>query len=219
MMYYATYDLVYSDKIPYIVTFGFHSTPVWRQHLWDSGAFQEFIRKNGCGHCCTAMALRLNGVYNIDPHAEFTTCRQLWGEPQKDREFPQDNLQSVSGITKILQHYGVKAEYFGVPDLAKAEKHFAKVLKAGKQIIFWSHPTEDFPDNPFSPHEHYVMAVGYTPEGKILVANSSRWAAKAVQIVDMQTIMRALYLGADPIDMTWGERDHYINCAGYVVVG
>lgn len=218
-MYFATYDNVCSDQMPYIVRFGMHSTPVWRQNLWDSGEFQEFIRKNGCGHCCAAMALRLNGVCNMDPHKEFTTCRQLWGEPKKDREFPQDNLQSVSGITKILQHYGVKAEYFGVPDLDKAEKHFDEALKVGKQIIFWSHPTEDFPDNPFSPNEHYVMAVGYTPEGKILVANSSRWAATAVQIVDMQTIMRALYLGAAPIDMTWGERDHYINCAGYVVVG
>lgn len=214
----AIYDLVSSDLTPCIVRIGGHSTPVWRQNRWTSGQYQEFIRKNGCGHCCTAMALRLHGIY-MDPHEEFTLCRQLWGEPQKDREFPQDNLQSVSGITKILRHHGVTAEYFGVPDLDKAEKHFEESLRAGKQVIFWSHPTTDFPENPFSPHEHYVMAVGYTPEGKILVANSSGWAATAAQVVDMQTIMRALFLGADPIDMTWGERDHYVNCAGYVVVG
>jgi len=30
---------------------------------------------------------------------------------------------------------------------------------------------------------------------------------------------QALFLDADPIHMTWGERDHYINCSGYVVVG
>ena len=218
-MYYATYDLVSSDTIPSIVRFGNHHSPVWRQQRWVSGEYQEFIRKNGCGHCCATMALRLNGVY-IDPHQEFTLCRQLWGEPQKDREFPQDNLQSVAGITKILRHHGVAAEYFGVPDLKKAEKHFDEALRAGKKIIFWSHPTEGFPENPFSKKEHYVLAVGYTPEGKILVANSSEpWTPIGIHEVPMQTIMRALFLGADPIDMTWGERDHYINCAGYVVVG
>jgi len=218
-MYYATYTLVSSDSTPSIVKLGGHSTPVWRQDKWVTGEYQEFIRKNGCGHCCTAMAARLNAVYNFDPHDEFTLCRKLWGEPQKDREFPQDNLQSVSGITKILHHLGVKAEYFGVPDLHTAEQHFDAAFRNGKQIIFWSHPTDEFPENPFSLHEHYVMAVGYTPEGKILVANSSRWAETTAQVVSMQTIMRSLYLGADPIDMTWGERDHYINCAGYVVVG
>lgn len=218
-MDFARAELVCSELVPRIIYIGTHSTPVWRQSQWNEGQYQEFIRKNGCGHCCTAMALRLNCVYNVDPHDEFTLCRELWGEPQKDREFPQDNLQSVSGITKILRHYGVPAEYFGVKDLTAVQKHFETALKNGKQIIFWSHPTEDFPENPFSPHEHYVMAVGYTEDGQIMVANSSRWASSAAQTVDMQTIMRALYLGADPIDMTWGERDHYVNCAGYVVVG
>ena len=215
----AIYTLVSDTLVPSIVKTCGHSTPVWRQNRWATGQYQEFIRKNGCGHCCTAMAARLQGVY-IDPHKEFTACRQLWGEPQKDREFPQDHLQSVSGITKILQHYGVKAECFGVFDLDKVQKHFEEALHAGKQIIFWSHPTDDFPENPFSPHEHYVLAVGYTEKGQILIANSSeRSSTIGVQLVTIDTIMKALFLGADPIDMTWGERDRYINCAGYVVVG
>ncbi len=218
-MDFARYELTGNEYFPSIVSIGDRSTPVWRQQRWDNGKYQEFIRKNGCGHCCASMALRLNGI-DIDPHKEFTLCRELWGQPQKDREFPQDNLQSVAGITMILRHYGVKADYFGVPDLATAEKHFDEALRAGKQIIFWSHPTEEFPDSPFSPHEHYVLAVGYTEDGNILVANSSeRWTATAVHEVPMQTVMQALFLGADPIDMTWGERDHYINCSGYVVVG
>jgi hypothetical protein len=218
-MEFASFQLIENHYAPSIVSINYRSTPVWRQDRWDNGEYQEFIRKNGCGHCCAAMALRLNGIDNIDPHGEFTLCRQLWGAPVREREFPQDNLQSVSGITKIINHFGVKAEYFGIPDLAAAEKQFDAALKAGKQIIFWSHPTPEFPENPFSKHDHYVMAVGYMPDGKILVANSSRWAATTAQVVDMQTIMRALFIGADPIDMTWGERDHYINCSGYVVVG
>lgn len=217
-MEFAKYELIENNYTPSIVSIGSRSTPVWRQDRWDNGEYQEFVRKNGCGHCCASMALRLNGI-DIDPHKEFTLCRQLWGAPVREREFPQDNLQSVAGITKIINHFGIKAEYFGVPNLETAEKQFDEALKAGKQVIFWSHPTPEFPENPFSKSEHYVMAVGYTPDGKILVANSSRWAATTAQIVDMQTIMRALFLGADPIDMTWGERDHYINCAGFVVVG
>ena len=79
---------------------------------------------------------------------------------------------------------------------------------------------DDFKENPFSQFEHYVMAVGYTKDNKILVANSSeKWTEEGVQIVDIETILKALFLGASPIDMTWGERDHYINCSGYVVVG
>jgi len=219
-MNFAASERVLAELVPSIIYFNSHSTPVWRQQRWNEGQYQEFIRKNGCGHCCTAMALRLNGIYNIDPHDEFTLCRELWGEPQKDREFPQDNLQSVSGITKILHHYGIAAEYFGVKDLKTARKHIETALKTGKQVIFWSHPTEDFPENPFSKHEHYVLAVGYTEDGQIMVANSSeRWTQTGVQLVNIETIKKALFLGADPIDMTWGERDHYINCAGYVVVG
>lgn len=220
-MEYARYELIGNDHTPSIVYVGNESTLVWRQNRWDTGEYQEFVRKNGCGHCCATMALNLHGV-KINPHEEFTLCRKLWGEPKKDREFPQDNLQSVSGITKILRHHGVNAEYFGVKNLEETAKRFDEALKSGKQVIFWAHPTPEnpFPENPFSMFEHYVMAVGYTEKGEILIANSSeRWTATGVQLVNMATIMRALFFGADPIDMTWGERDHYINCSGYVVVG
>ncbi len=215
----AEYKYINDDVVASVVTFCKESTPVWRQNRWNSGEYQEFIVKNGCGHCCTAMALNLHGI-KITPHEEFALCRKLWGAPVREREFPQDNLQSVAGITKILKYHGVKAEYFGVYDLKTVKEHFERSLKEGKQIIFWSHPTESFKENPFSQFEHYVMAVGYTKDNKILVANSSeKWAEEGVQIVDIETILKALFLGASPIDMTWGERDHYINCSGYVVVG
>ena len=218
-MKFADYKFLNDEVVASQVTLGNESTPVWRQNRWNTGEYQVFINKNGCGHCCTAMALNLNGI-KITPHEEFTLCRKLWGEPNREKEFPQDNLQSVAGITKILNYHGVKAEFFGVKDLQKVQNHFENSLKEGKQIIFWSHPTEEFKENPFSKNEHYVMAVGYTKEGKILVANSSeKWTEEGVQLVDIETIMKALFLGAEPIDMTWGERDHYINCSGYVVVG
>ncbi len=218
-MVYATYKMIDTELIPSIVSLGDASTPVWRQARWSEGAYEEFVRKNGCGHCCAAMALNLHGI-RITPHEEFALCRKLWGEPDRTQEFPQGNYQTVSGITKILHHHGVKAACFGVPTRESAAEHIESVLKEGKQVIFWSAPREDFPENPFSTGEHYVMAVGYTEKGEILVANSSEKKAPiGVQTVDVTTIAKALFLGCEPTDKTWGEKGDHIHCAGYVVVG
>ena len=213
-MTYASYRLTDNDYIPACVMLDGREAPVWRQARWDTGDYREFIVKNGCGHCCTAMALCLHGV-TLDPHGEFSLCRTLWGEPS-ERE---GNWQSASGIVKILGHHGVAAACFGVGDRARAAVHIEEALHAGKQVIVWSHPSPDFPENPFSKNEHYVMAVGYTAGGEILIANSSEIAAPlGVQTVDIDTIRRALYLGADPIEATWGLVD-LPHSGGYIVVG
>lgn len=218
-MEYASYELTHSDLSPCTVWLGDASTPVWRQARWSAGEYQEFVRKNGCGHCCAAMALNLHHV-KIDPHEEFTLCRALWGEPVREREFPQGNYQTVSGIAKILRYHGVRAEWCGVPTREIAAARIADALQSGKQVIFWSNPNEDFPENPFSLGEHYVMAVGHAENGKILVANSSeRRAPDGVHLVDIDVIARALFLGAEPDDLTWGEKGNHHRCAGYVVVG
>ena len=211
----ASYTEGKSELIPAYVSLGNKSTPVWLQQKWSEGEYSEFIVKNGCGHCCAAMALNLHGI-KIDPHEEFTLCRKLWGEPKEH----QGNYQTVSGITEILAHYGVSACRCGVPSRKRAARRIQKALESGKQVIFWSKPREDFPENPFSKGSHYVLAVGYTKDGQILVANSSQKSAPSgVQTVDIDTIAQALYLGAAPRYMTWGERDRHINCAGYVIVG
>jgi hypothetical protein len=218
-MTYATYKIIGTELIPSEVFLGDASTPVWHQAKWSEGEYEEFVRKNGCGHCCAAMALNLHGI-KITPHEEFTLCRKLWGEPNREQEFPQGNYQTVQGIAKILRHHGVPAECFGVPTREHAAAHIESVLREGKQVIFWSAPREDFPENPFSTGAHYVMAVGYTEKGEILIANSSQKKAPiGVQTVDVDTIAKALYLGADPTDKTWGEKGDHIHCAGYVVVG
>ena len=216
---YATYQMINTELIPSIISLGEASTPVWHQAKWTEGEYEEFVRKNGCGHCCAAMALNLHGI-RITPHEEFALCRKLWGVPNREQEFPQGNYQTVAGITKILNHHGVPAECFGVPTREYAAAHIEEALREGKQVIFWSNPNEDFPENPFSFGEHYVMAVGYIKEGEILIANSSqRKAPDGVQLVDINTIARALFLGCDPTDKTWGEKGDHIHCAGYVVVG
>ena len=160
------------------------------------------------------MALALHGI-PLDPHAEFSLCRALWGEPGDG----QGNWQSASGIVKILRYHGVAAKCFGVPDSERAATHIEEALRAGKQVIFWSQPSLDFPENPFSKNAHYVMAVGYTEGGDILIANSSEKAAPCgVQTVDIDTVRRALFEGADPIDATWGLHD-LPHSGGYIVVG
>ena len=218
-MKYARYELTNDELIPAIVYLGDMSTPVWRQNRWESGEYKHYVIHNGCGHCCAAMALNLHGV-KIDPHEEYSLCRELWGAPKREEGVVlQGNYQSVAGITKILRHYGVFAEYFGVPDIESVEKHVEESLKAGKQVIFWSHVTRDFPENPFSQREHYVMAVGYTEDNKILVANNSEsYTKEGVQLSDIHTVVRAMFFGSAPIDLTWGE-DKFEECSGYVVVG
>ena len=196
------------------VAHGENESPIWHQSRWDTGEYREFIIKNGCGHCCAAMALCLHGV-RIDPHAEFSLCRTLWGEPKEG----EGNWQSVSGIVKILWHHGVSAACFGVADRDSAAAHIDRALRAGKEVIFWSHPSPAFQGNPFSKNEHYVMAIGYAEDGGILIANSSEKAAPSgVQTVDLDTIRRALFVGADPIDATWGLLD-LPHSGGYVIVG
>lgn len=218
-MTYASYEFVDKELVSSIISFGDASTPVWRQREWNIGEYQEFVRKNGCGHCCTAMALNLHQI-KITPHDEFALCRKLWGEPKTTLEFPQGNYQTVCGITKILQYHGVPAEYFGVPSREAAARHIENALKQQKQVIFWCIPAEQFPDTPFSQGEHYVMAVGYTEDGQILVANTSmKKAPQGVNLVDIDTISKALYQGSTPTDRTWGQRGLHAHCAGYVIVG
>ena len=209
------------EKAPAVITVGKHSTPVWIQQLWTEGEYAKFIRENGCGHCCTAMALSLCGV-TTTPYEEFLLCREKFGAPKANGEPTEENYHSVGGMVKIFSQFGIKAEYFGVP-ATKAEEsaeHIENALKEGKLVIFWSHPSYKLPDNPFSPGEHYVLAVGIDKENRILIANSSSrsGAENGIQYTDKETIAKALFEGCEPKDFTWGRHD-LKNSGGYVVVG
>lgn len=220
-MKYATYIFTGDNKIPAKVTVNGYSTPVWIQKRWEQGEYAAYIQKNGCGHCCTAMALNLHGI-TINPHEEFALCRKRWGTPRMDEPFKEGNFMSVSGITKILNSFGVSAQCFGVPkgECDAAASYIEKELYKGKQVILWSHPSDKLALNPFSPGEHYILAAGYTDDGKILIANSSARAITddGIQLTDYETIAAVLYEGCEPKDFTWGRYDH-VHSSGYVVVG
>jgi hypothetical protein len=220
-MEHVKYALTSDENAPAIISVNGFSTPVWRQNRWTEGKYAVYIQKNGCGHCCTAMAARLHGVA-INPHTEYEQCRRLFGEPRQDGNPAQDHFMSVSGIVKVLTGFQIQADYFGVPENGadNAVRHILASLSEGKQVIFWSHPSENFPQNPFSQNEHYVLAAGFSEKGKIVIANSSEKAApEGVQLVDSNAVAAALAPGSEPADITWGEPEHLHNCSGYVVVG
>ena len=227
-MNYATYEYINEERAVVRVKIGDMSTPVWFQNRWDgdSHEFSGFIVRNGCGHCCAAMASTLHG-HPITPLEEYILCRELWGAPNEVRnpdgtKSGQANFQSVDGIAKIIRHFGIPAKVHGIPDLESAEKNMESALKCGKQVIFCTRHDPANPDNPFSTGYHWVMAVGYTESGSILVANSSeKYTKVGIQEVDMPTILRAICLGASPADFTWGEwcGEGFLGGVGYIVVG
>ena len=218
---YPSYKYTNDASVPAIITLGEHTTPVWIQQKWQEGEWAQFVQKNGCGHTCTAMVLNLNGI-NINPHEEFALCRKLWGEPRMGEPLYEDNFISASGIVKVIESFGIKAQAFGVPEGKAHEEaqHIENMLREGKQVIFWSHPSDKLPDNPFSSGEHYVLAVGFTKDDKILIANSSEKAAvkDGIQTTDTDTIAKVLREGSEPMDFTWGRHD-LVHSGGYVVVG
>ena len=204
--------------IPAYITAGSHKTPVWIQSEWTEGEFSQYIRRNGCGHCCTAMAARLRGV-DIDPYQEYLLCRELWGEPNIQKQ--QDHFLTVAGIQKILTHLGISARCYGVAknEQKQAVAHILSSLQAGKLVIFVSDPFRDT-DNIFSTGYHYVMAVGFAEKGKIVIANSSEKISKGgVQLVAPEKIENALYQGGTADEsMTWGIVEQLDKGCTYVVV-
>lgn len=215
-----SYRFTDCDLTPSVITRNSFSTPVWIQQKWCEGEYAEFIQKNGCGHCCITMALNLHGI-NIDPHEEFALCRSLWGIP-REAALDEGNFVSTSGIVKILNHFGIKGECFGVPihKSDEAAMNIENALKSGKSVIMWSHPSKRLPANPFSPGEHYVYLVGICDDGNILVANSSirSEATNGIQFTNRDTIEKVLMEGCQPLDFTWGRFDLY-HSSGYVTVG
>lgn len=216
-----TYKFTGNKKIPAEITLNEYSTPVWIQEQWEGGEYAEYVRRNGCGHCCTAMALNLNGV-KITPHEEFELCRKLWGEPRMYEPFNEDNFMSISGIVKIIKHFGVFAECFGIENGKSntAAKHMEEMLLKGKQVILGSYPSEKLLNNPFASGGHYILAVGIDDNGRILIANSSETAATkdGIQHTDVETIAKVVFEGCEPADFTWGRYDSAHN-RGYVVIG
>lgn len=207
-----------TDKcIPVIVHKNRFSTPVWIQSEWIQGEYARYIQRNGCGHCCTAMAACLCGV-DIDPYRVYLRCRELWGSPRE--EFGQDHFITVAGIVKVLYSLGITAKCYGVGKKDQAMKHITQSLKDDKLVIFVSDPFRDN-NNPFSTGYHYVLALGLDEDGNVLIANSSEKVIQGgVQVVSPSSVEKALYQnGTADMTMTWGVVEELYKGCTYVVVG
>ncbi len=202
--------------IPVYASLGGFETPVWAQSRWEQGPYAKYVRKNGCGHCCAAMAARLYGV-EIDPAMEFDTCVTLWDEPDETHDW----FQTARGITEVLRAYGISSSAFGVPEKGEElslTRHLMEcALSSGHPVIFWSHPWEG--PNLFSTGEHYVMAAGYDEEGHVIVLNSSVTTTDAgFHRTDLDTIMQCMYRGSTASITGWGTESDLPGCGGIVIV-
>ncbi|MBR5295784.1 MAG: C39 family peptidase [Clostridia bacterium] len=216
--FYPKYEFADDPKKPANVYLKGQETPVWIQQRWTEGEFSKFVQENGCGHCCVAMAAKLHGV-DIDPHREFELCCTLWGMPDLQKKY---GYMTVAGVAKILNHLGIPAIAKGTAEQGTkaASEDICLALKEGKMAIMISVPKR-YPDNPFSPGGHYILAVGYTEDGRILIANSTiRAKDLAIQFASFDMIERALPENtyANPA-LTWGEPAVQSECYGYVIVG
>ncbi len=212
----VNYRFTGNAKIPAEVTVSGKTTPVWIQQLWEDGEYKEYVQRNGCGHCCVSMAASLHGI-KINPHEEYAYCRKIWGAPEE----PQQHFLSVTGIAKVLESLGISAKAYPVLDRATATAQITEALDEGKMVIFVSKPCEEYPENPFSKGSHWVLAVGYDADGKIIDAKSSNHPATAesVQCVTLETIHDALYVGETLEDRTWGILKPMTPGVGFVIVG
>ena len=219
----AAFTRTGDPAVPATVSINGRTSPVWLQKLWPEGPHTRYIRSNGCGHCCAVMAARLHGVGDIDPPTEYERCLTLWGEPDETH----DHFITARGIVDVLRSFGVMAESFGVPTdaagLAGVRGRIEAALSEGRQVIFWSHPTPrpdgNGTDNPFSTGEHYVMAVGYTADWQILIANSgNRVTSDGAQLCGMDTVMECLFKGCTAALTGWGVDNRLPDCGGVVIV-
>ena len=219
-----TYKFSNNPLIPAQIEHNGKTTPIWMQQRWQDGKYAVYVRQNGCGHCCASMICNLLGV-EMNPHKHIEHCVNLWGEPSVA---PSGNKQyyflSITGFAKSLNSLGLKCEFYGHKNqgVDNAINHIYNALKQGKLVSFISSPSKNFPNNPFSIGDHYVLAVGITENGKILIANSSTNGifdiSEGVQEVDLETIKKALNPIAEPIDRTWGELEDLHLGIGYLVI-
>ena len=189
------------------ITINGRTLTVFNQHKL-SGTYHKEISSNGCGACCTAFALILQGK-KIAPAEIIKKGISLWGK------WPRACLISAPGIATIIKKYGYNAKYYAVTTKNKADikRTIHAALMAGKQVICWTDDNGHKGD-PFSDGEHYVMAVGYNAKGKIVVANSGNKGP--VNLVTLDTLCKFLQEGNGK-DKHWWQR--VAASAGIVVVG
>lgn len=188
-----------------VVTLNGKRVQVWNQHK-QTGKYKTLLSKHGCGMCCGAMAATLMGR---------STTPALFTEMAVALFGARSAAISTAGIVKVLKKIKVSAKRYNVTrtngDNIKSKIKAA--LKAGKPVICWTAPNDN--KDPFSGGHHYVLAVGYTKEGKVLVANSG--GRGPIQLTSLDTLCQYLYHACTGKDTGWCRSA--AGSAGIVIVG
>lgn len=182
------------------VTLNGRSVTVVNQHKLK-GTYAKELSAHGCGACCASFALAFLGK-KITPAEVLKKAVSLWGK------WPKHPLISANGIAAILKKYGFKAKS-GV--VTKGNRVTVKTLidvslKAGKPVICWT-------AKGFAAGDHYVLAVGYNKQGRVVVANSGNKGP--VNVVTLDYLCKCLQSG------TGADKGWYRNTtgsAGFVIV-
>lgn len=189
------------------ITANGRTVTVLNQHRL-SGTYKGVLSTNGCGACCASFALALQGK-KVTPSAILKAGVKKWGK------WPRAASISAQGLATLIKGYGVPASYVSV---SKSNRAIVKItigaaLKSGRQVICWTAPNGHAGD-PFSTGDHYVLAVGYAPDGKIIVANSGNRGP--VNRVSLDTLCKYLQEGNGK-DKGWWRT--VAASAGVVIVG
>lgn len=184
-------------------------TTVWKQSAL-TGTYASQLKAHGCGHCCVAMAACLRGKATT-PAAVLKMAVNLWGKPGSGESY----ALSARGAATLLKKLGVTAAAYTVTaaNLTSMKTTIKQALKTGKQVICFTHKYDA--NDPFASGDHYVLAVGYSKDDKIVVANSG--GLGRIQKVSLTKLMAYIYHSGTGKDATWLKTS--AGSAGIVIVG
>lgn len=213
----ATYIDKYSSskpKVNHTVTYSKNTVSihgkklnVFNQHKL-TGKYAKQISNNGCGICCIVFALTLLGKSNITTTDIITKAISIWGEPKSVG-------LSGNGIASIIKKYKYNATYLPILSTNRnsTKKRINNALKNGKQIICWTSPN-GYKNDPFSNENHYVLAVGYNNNNKVIIANSGNKGP--INVVTLDTLCKYLQNGNGK-DTGWQKST--TGSAGIIIIG
>lgn len=185
-----------------------YSTLPLKQSGRPDGPWKEQLAKHGCGACSLRIALNLSGKCALTPEHVMDRAKQLFGSKLSGESYGLSAL----GMVTIAESYGVKAEALPVTAATRLERgaEIDAALKACKRVCCWCK------SEPFSRStHHWVVAVGYDADGKVMIANSG--GPDRVQRVTLNTLVNGLYAGGKLTANEWLRSAN--GSAGVVIVG
>ena len=146
-----------------------------------SQTFEEYMAYHGCAAC--AISTVLSGFTQGTPTPQKTVEireKQIFGtaiwKKNYDKELSKQMPASLYGLTRILQHYGIKNEYVRSFQDSAAQQQITRHLKTGNPVIIEvssKNRKTGVTDKKWSNSYHTLVLLGMTDTGKAIVADSA----------------------------------------------